>query len=104
MQPLPLRAASDIFSVLSCADHSHMALGVSCYEIYGGKLFDLLNERNKLEVREDARRNVQVGAGCACFVSWGSFLWGIFKLAVLKLSLTNLSHTTTEQFLSRSWA
>ncbi|KAK2079510.1 hypothetical protein QBZ16_001904 [Prototheca wickerhamii] len=60
MQPLPLRAASDIFSVLSCADHSHMALGVSCYEIYGGKLFDLLNERNKLEVREDARRNVQV--------------------------------------------
>ena len=35
-------------------------LCVSCYEIYGGKLFDLLNGRNKLEVREDHKRNVQV--------------------------------------------
>jgi hypothetical protein len=32
----------------------------SCYEIYGGKLFDLLNGRKKLEIREDAKRRVQV--------------------------------------------
>jgi kinesin family protein 2/24 len=35
-------------------------LPCSCYEIYGGKVFDLLNGRAKLEVREDGRRQVQV--------------------------------------------
>ena len=35
-------------------------LPCSCYEIYGGKVFDLLNGRKKLEVREDGRRRVQV--------------------------------------------
>lgn len=39
----------------------------SCYEIYGGKVFDLLNGRKKLEVREDGRRRVQVGAGLQLF-------------------------------------
>ena len=34
----------------------------SCYEIYGGKVFDLLNGRKKLDVREDGRKRVQVGA------------------------------------------
>lgn len=33
----------------------------SCYEIYGGKVYDLLNGRKKLEVREDGRKRVQVG-------------------------------------------
>lgn len=48
----------------------------SCYEIYGGKVFDLLNGRKKLEVREDGRRRVQVGGaavlGCsaAALVRW----------------------------------
>ncbi len=37
----------------------------SCYEIYGGKVFDLLNGRRKLDVREDGRRRVQVGGCCA---------------------------------------
>jgi kinesin family protein 2/24 len=39
---------------------SRAALACSCYEIYGGKVFDLLNGRKKLEVREDGRRRVQV--------------------------------------------
>ncbi len=41
--------------------HTHTTLH-SCYEIYGNKLFDLLNGRFKLEVREDAKKRVQVRA------------------------------------------
>jgi len=60
MQPLPLRAAADVFKVVSFPEFSSLALYVSCYEIYGGKVFDLLNGRAKLEVREDAKKRVQV--------------------------------------------
>lgn len=60
MQPLPLRAAADVFKVVSLPEFSSLALYVSCYEIYGGKVFDLLNGRAKLEVREDAKKRVQV--------------------------------------------
>lgn len=60
MQPLPLRAADDILKVLSISDYKDLALHVSCYEIYGGKLFDLLNGRKKLDVREDSKRRVQI--------------------------------------------
>jgi hypothetical protein len=31
---------------------------VSCFEIYGGKLFDLLNARQALVMREDGRGRV----------------------------------------------
>ncbi|GAB4822903.1 hypothetical protein N2152v2_009949 [Parachlorella kessleri] len=60
MGPLPMRAAEDIFKVLSIPDYGGLQLHVSCYEIYGGKLFDLLNGRKKLEIREDAKRRVQI--------------------------------------------
>lgn len=61
MQPLPLRAASDIFHISATMPSFSLArLYVSCYEIYGGKIFDLLNSRQRLEVREDAKRRIQV--------------------------------------------
>ncbi|KAL4433699.1 hypothetical protein ABPG75_000140 [Micractinium tetrahymenae] len=60
MSPLPLRAAGDIFSIMQQPNFQGLSLHVSCYEIYGGKVFDLLNGRKKLEVREDGRRRVQV--------------------------------------------
>lgn len=61
MQPLPLRAAADIFRVTQAVpEFASLSLHVACYEIYGGKVFDLLNARNKLEVREDHKRKVQV--------------------------------------------
>ena len=61
MGPLPLRAAADIFSVIEAApEYSTLSLHVACYEIYGGKVFDLLNNRQRLDVREDAKRRVQV--------------------------------------------
>ena len=61
MGPLPLRAAADIFALISAApEYSTLSLHVACYEIYGGKVFDLLNNRQRLEVREDGKRRVQV--------------------------------------------
>ena len=35
-----------------------MALWVSCFEIYGGKLYDLLNSRQPLVMREDGKGRV----------------------------------------------
>ncbi|KAI8109294.1 hypothetical protein M9435_005705 [Picochlorum sp. BPE23] len=61
MQPLPLRAAVDIFQISrTVPEFQDASLHIACYEIYGGKVFDLLNDRQRLEVREDAKRRVQV--------------------------------------------
>jgi len=33
---------------------------ISFYEIYGGHLFDLLNNKNKIQLLEDKNNNIQV--------------------------------------------
>ncbi|KAI3434568.1 hypothetical protein D9Q98_002640 [Chlorella vulgaris] len=43
------------FNIMAQPSHGGFSLHVSCYEIYGVKVFDLLNGRAKLEVREDGR-------------------------------------------------
>lgn len=43
-----LLAAEDIFSKLEEREYSNLTLMVSFFEIYGGKIFDLLNDRKKL--------------------------------------------------------
>lgn len=60
-------AARDIFAMRKDPSfHADKATGrpltvvVSCFEIYGGKLFDLLNERNLVKCLEDAKGQVQV--------------------------------------------
>ena len=58
LQPLPIRAAADMFALLAEPQYADMALYVSCFEIYGGKLFDLLNARKGLVTREDGRRRI----------------------------------------------
>ncbi|XP_010254127.1 PREDICTED: kinesin-like protein KIN-13B [Nelumbo nucifera] len=59
MQPLPLKASRDILSLMH---HTYRNQGfqlfVSFFEIYGGKLFDLLNDRRKLCMREDGKQQV----------------------------------------------
>ena len=47
MQPLPLRAAHDMVRLLNqpLYRNQHLKLWLSYFEIYGGKLFDLLSER-----------------------------------------------------------
>ncbi|GMH03678.1 hypothetical protein Nepgr_005517 [Nepenthes gracilis] len=59
MKPLPLKASGDILRLMN---HTYRNQGfqlfVSFFEIYGGKLFDLLNDRKKLCMREDGKQQV----------------------------------------------
>lgn len=60
MQPLPLRAAEDLVRLLHqpVYRNQRFKLWLSFFEIYGGKLFDLLSDRKKLCMREDGRQQV----------------------------------------------
>lgn len=60
MQPLPLRACDDIVKLLHLPIYRNQKfrLWLSYFEIYGGKLFDLLSDRRKLCMREDGRQQV----------------------------------------------
>jgi kinesin family protein 2/24 len=56
-------AAKDLFAQLShdkSLQSLNLAIYVSFFEIYGGKLFDLLNDRKKLVCREDAQKAVNI--------------------------------------------
>lgn len=57
---LYLLAAKDIFGIVETSDFSYLAVGVSFYEIYCGKAFDLLNEREPCFIRVDAKENVNI--------------------------------------------
>ncbi|XP_065048060.1 kinesin-like protein KIN-13B [Musa acuminata AAA Group] len=59
MQPLPLKASQDILRLMHHTyKYQGFQLYVSFFEIYGGKLFDLLNDRRKLCMREDGKQQV----------------------------------------------
>ncbi|KAK3028328.1 hypothetical protein RJ639_037790 [Escallonia herrerae] len=59
MKPLPLKASRDILRLmLHTYRNQGFQLFVSFFEIYGGKLFDLLNDRKKLCMREDGKQQV----------------------------------------------
>mmetsp|Transcript_21112 Transcript_21112/g.66721 ORF Transcript_21112/g.66721 Transcript_21112/m.66721 type:complete len:754 (-) Transcript_21112:168-2429(-) len=55
-----LLAAQDIFRSLANKEHSHLGVYIAFYEIYCGKLFDLLNNRQILHARENAKSNVVI--------------------------------------------
>ena len=55
---LYLLAAYDIIGTL--ASFPDYYLQVSFYEIYCGKLYDLLNERKLLQAREDGKKQVNI--------------------------------------------
>jgi len=50
-------AAQDVFHRLS-QSHQQLTIGASLFEIYGGKLYDLLNARNPIKCLEDHRAKV----------------------------------------------
>eukprot|EP00250_Pteridium_aquilinum_P011333 c19995_g4_i1 orf=366-2852(-) len=60
MQPLPLRACQDILDLMQHPAYKNqgLQLWLSFFEIYGGKLYDLLTDRRKLCMREDGRQQV----------------------------------------------
>jgi len=51
-------AAIDIFEMLKMPEYSHLNVHVSLFEIYGGKLFDLLNDRKQIKCLEDSKGKV----------------------------------------------
>ena len=51
-------AALDVFNSLEEPQHNHLSVGVSLFEIYGGKLFDLLNDRKAVKCLEDHKGKV----------------------------------------------
>ncbi|MCL4131360.1 UNVERIFIED_CONTAM: hypothetical protein GTU68_061454 [Idotea baltica] len=55
-------AAKDVFALMRNPKFRHLNLQVSAsfFEIYGGKVFDLLNNKKKLRVLEDGKQVVQV--------------------------------------------
>lgn len=77
MQPLPLKASEAILYLMQQPSYTSQGfqLWLSFFEIYGGKLFDLLNDRSKLCMREDGRQQV-------CIVGLKEFQ--IFDLETLK--------------------
>ena len=48
----------DMFNFLKKKEYSNLELWVSFYEIYCNKLFDLLNNKNILQAREDGKGNI----------------------------------------------
>lgn len=63
MQPLPGRAARDVLAAMdefraSGDDRGDLQLWLSAFEIYGGRVFDLLNSRRKLRVLEDSKSQI----------------------------------------------
>ncbi|XP_055371562.1 kinesin-like protein Klp10A isoform X2 [Condylostylus longicornis] len=55
-------AAKDVFAYLNSSRYNHLNLVVSAsfFEIYSGKVFDLLSDKQKLRVLEDGKQQVQV--------------------------------------------
>ena len=60
-QPIPglyLLSCIDLFNNLKKKEFSSLEIWVSFYEIYCNKLFDLLNNKNVLQAREDGKGNI----------------------------------------------
>lgn len=51
-------AALDIFKMAEKPEYQHLTVQVSLFEIYGGKLFDLLNTRRQVKCLEDSKGKV----------------------------------------------
>ena len=51
--------AEDIFAIRD-KYYPSLEINLSFYEIYCSKLFDLLNGREQLQAREDAKQNVNI--------------------------------------------
>ncbi|EME29829.1 Kinesin-like protein KIF2C [Galdieria sulphuraria] len=53
-------ALQDIFQMKQKKEYAHLGVYISFFEIYGSKLFDLLNGKKRVECREDAKQRVRI--------------------------------------------
>ncbi|KAL3791870.1 hypothetical protein HJC23_010730 [Cyclotella cryptica] len=51
-------AARDVFRIAEQPEYENISISVSLFEIYGGKLIDLLNRRNQVKCLEDSKGKV----------------------------------------------
>ena len=51
-------AARDVFRIAENPEYDNISISVSLFEIYGGKLIDLLNHRNQVKCLEDSKGKV----------------------------------------------
>lgn len=53
-------AAKDLFNIIQEPEYEHLKVGVSFFEIYCGKAYDLLNARSKCPIRVDRKERVNI--------------------------------------------
>ncbi|XP_031562476.1 kinesin-like protein KIF2A [Actinia tenebrosa] len=96
-------AAQDVFKLLKHPKHKNKDLVISCsyFEIYGSKVFDLLNKRKKLRVLEDGNQQVQV---CELEENVVHSVHDVLKLIDLGNKLRTSGQTSANQNSSRSHA
>jgi len=96
-------AANDVFKLLKSAKHRSKDLVVSSsfFEIYGGKVFDLLNKKKKLRVLEDGQGQVQVVDLQEIIVH---NVQDVFKLIERGMKVRTSGQTSANQNSSRSHA
>ena len=58
MQSIQTDVVNDIFKIIANNPDANAEVFLSFIEIYGGKCFDLLNNKNKINVMEDKNNNV----------------------------------------------
>jgi kinesin family member 2/24 len=91
-------AAQDVFVKLRQAKHSHLRLYASSFEIYGPKVFDLLNSRQCLPVREDGRKKINiVGLTQQLVPDLESFQHLLFLAADARKTAATLVHDTSSR-------
>ncbi|XP_062413930.1 kinesin-like protein KIF2C isoform X2 [Pungitius pungitius] len=96
-------AAQDVFALLDQGRYSDLDLSahVSFFEIYNGKVFDLLNKKAKLRVLEDDRQQVQIVGLEEVYVSKAD---EVIKLIQLGSACRTSGQTSANANSSRSHA
>lgn len=96
-------AATDVFKLSKSPKHKNkdLVISASYFEIYGSKVFDLLNKRKRLRVLEDGNQQVQV---CELEEKIVNSVQDTLKLIELGNKLRTSGQTSANQNSSRSHA
>jgi len=96
-------ATKDVFKYLTSPKYKSLKLQVACsyFEIYSGKVFDLLSGKSKLRVLEDGKQQVQVVGLTESVVT---SVEDVLKLITSGNNLRTSGQTSANQHSSRSHA
>ncbi|MBS1889711.1 MAG: hypothetical protein JST59_00330 [Actinobacteria bacterium] len=90
--------AQDIFDLKERQEFRHLTVAMSFYEIYCGKLFDLLNNRETLQAREDAKQNVNIiGLTEKKIGNVGSFMQVIEQGSAVRITSQNSTNADSSR-------